>query len=120
MIITRKVEVKFYNKENESLFKKWYSLMPRLHNTIVTNIFLNDLIKEKMANYDLYFQENTRKIDEKITNEYEKLRGCSEKDKNKKGMGIIEKLKKEKNKINFEGKKQFDLQFESVFGKKFD
>ena len=46
MIITRKIEVKFDNEENEAMYKKWYSLMPRLHNTIVTNIFLNDLIKE--------------------------------------------------------------------------
>ena len=41
-------------------------------------------------------------------------------EKRKKGMEVVEKLKKERNKINFEGKKQFDNQFKEVFGKQFD
>ena len=120
MIITRKIEVEFKDLEKEIMFKKWYSLMPRLHNTIVTNIFLNDIIKEKMANYDSYFNEFITKIDTKISEEYEKMRGCKDKEKNKKGMEIIEKFKNERNKINFEGKKKFDEQFKDVFGKQFD
>lgn len=120
MIITRKIEVKFSDLEKEKIFKKWLSLMPRLHNTIVTNIFLNDIIKEKMANYDTYFQETVSKLDSKIAEEYEKTRGCKDKEKNKKVMEGIEKLKKERNKINFEGKKKFDEQFKEVFGKQFD
>lgn len=120
MIITRKIELVLKNKEDGVKLKKWYSLMPKLHNTIVTNIFLNDIIKEKMANYDVYFNEQVNSLDKKITAEYEKMRGCKDEEKRKKGMEVVEKLKKERNKINFEGKKQFDNQFKEVFGKQFD
>jgi putative transposase len=120
MIITRKIEIKFHDTEKEKMFRKWLSLMPKLHNTIVTNIFLNDIIKEKMANYDTYFQEAVSKIDKNITDDYESLRGCKDEKKRENGMKNIEKLKKERNKINFEGKKKFDEQFKEVFGKQFD
>ena len=119
MIITRKIELRT-TKENIAIIKKWSNLMPRLHNQIVTNIFLNDVIKDKFAFHNEEYSDKLKKLDENIYEEFEKLKGEKNKTKRDKGMKIIEKLKKDKSKYNIESKNQFDKMYKEAFGKQFD
>lgn len=96
MIITRKIEVRFKDEEKEANFKKWINLMPLLHNTIVTNIFLNELISDRIVQQDEYFNKPIIEIDEKVTEKYESLKGCKDEKKRVKVMKEIETLQKRK------------------------
>ncbi|MDM8535037.1 hypothetical protein QUF55_10095, partial [Clostridiaceae bacterium HSG29] len=118
MIITRKIELRT-TKENIAIIKKWSNLMPRLHNQIVTNMFLNDVIKDKFVFHNKEYSEKLKGLDKNITEEFEKLKGEKDKIKRDKGMKIIEKLKKDKSKYNIEAKKQFDTIYKEAFGKQF-
>ena len=75
MIITRKIELRTENKEFISTVKKWSNLMPRLHNQIVTNIFLNDVIRDKFAFHNKEYSEKIKELDGKISTEYDNLKG---------------------------------------------
>jgi len=119
MIITRKIELRT-TKESLATIKNWSNLMPRLHNQIVTNMFLNDVIKDKFAFHNKEYSEKIKLLEVKITEEYVKLKGEKDKTKRDKGMKIIEKLKKDKSKFNIDAKKEFDVMYKEAFGKQFD
>lgn len=115
MVITRKIELRC-NKEDFQTVKKWSNLMPRLHNQIVTNIFLNDIIKDKFTLHNERYRDKIRTLDEKIKTEYDKLTGLKDEKKRKTGLTKIEKLKKDRSKFNVEAKKEFDTLYKEAFG----
>ena len=119
MIITRKIELRM-SEGDLSKVKEMSSLMPRLHNQIVTNIFLNDLIKTKMSTQDELYKSKLKDLDEKIDTLYDKMRGVKDKAKRDKSMIKVEKLKKDRSKLSVEAKKDFDKLYKEAFGKQFD
>lgn len=139
MIITRKIEIEVFGNEEEKkntwvLLREYYNKIARLNNFVVTEIFLNDLLTEKVNLHNDNINNQLIEIENKISKIFEEIKANNENIKScvvEKEKIILEKKKKkldeellktkeEKNKSIREAKKDVREKFLEGFGKKLD
>ena len=139
MVITRKIELEVFGNDEDKksawgLLREYYNKIARLNNFVVTEIFLNDLLTEKVQLHSDNIENKLSDIDNKISEIFNDIKKNNANRKNaqndnektklednkKKLEATLHKIKEDKNKIIRECKKEVREKFAEGFGKELD